>query len=324
MRVLQASRDALVAGRVELDALRGYLEGRDQAVIDVIESRLVLAARQDAVEALQADVEDLTAQVATLAGEQAGLKRTASVKLEAVSGSLEAVEWRTQETLTALNERMASLESGFAALAEAFESRQKEIAAAILTAIEPVGRIMHLVEERFARAAADLGEAQGALFGLLLERDDRLETQRDEALAQLLGEFAGTLKPKDRRRAGDALLEADEQRKKRRDISRSQAPPSPASARPGLQASSPGSGPPLRLPGADPKLASPFSPGPAQRASSPVPAPQAGAGIQASAGLGGARKAPQAGPAGPDPGPSAWPGPDELDRPRRRRRPSGP
>src|SRR6266540_4643997 len=107
MKVLQASRDALTAARTELDNLRHLLEGRDQAVVDLLDSRLSVAARQDAMVELQS-------RFAALEGEYAGMKRTVSVRLDTIAGSLEAVEWRTQESVASLAGRVTELEAHFA------------------------------------------------------------------------------------------------------------------------------------------------------------------------------------------------------------------
>jgi hypothetical protein len=240
MKVLQASRDALSATRQELDALRALVESRDDAVVQLLDGRLAVAAKEDTVAAL-------TAAVEALAAEQSGLKRALSVKLESMAGSLESVDFRTQEALSALTERVGSLERGLhetvlavsgelasssqreealaamlddrlSEIAHVFDARQQEVADAILKALDPVGRIMQLVQARLARAASDLAVAQGSLLARLVERDDRLERQRDATLAELLNEFAGTIKPRDRGRIGAGLLEADEERRRRRDF----------------------------------------------------------------------------------------------------------
>ena len=343
MHVLQASRDALSTARAELHALRAFLETHDQGIIDLLDDRLSLAARQDTQAVLAAAVQELTS-------EQAGLKRTIAVKLEAVAGSLEAVEWRTQESLTMLNDRVAHLEGGMARLeagfsglaesfqsrqeeqAEAFEARQQEVAEAILTAIEPVGNIMHLVQDRLTRAATDLGEAQGALFGLLAEREDRLEAQRDRMLAQLLGEFAGTIKARDRHRIGEALLEADEQRRQRRDSAAEArsvpaapaAPPAPPAPAPAPPASAPAG-----LAAAQPpELSSPFSAPRQPAAARPSPpsrgrrAAPPGADLLPPAPRPGSPTVPTPFSPGLSPGPFSPAGPIEEGRKRRRGRPA--
>src|SRR5260370_26796195 len=49
LTVLQASRDAVNAVRSELDGVRSVIEHREQAVIDLLDGRLALAARQDPI-----------------------------------------------------------------------------------------------------------------------------------------------------------------------------------------------------------------------------------------------------------------------------------
>ncbi len=242
MKVLQASRDALTAVRSELDLLRGVVENREQAVVDLLDERLALAAREDTMLNLQHRIE-------LLEGEQASLKKSLSVKLDAIGRTLEAVEWRTQEGMAALANRVGELENSFTAhaqsvvehleavnrgdadltettegalkeLGDSIEARQQEVAEAILKALDPVGRIMQLVQSRLARAASELAVAQGSLFARLSEREDRLERQRDQILSDLLDEFAGISKPRDRHRAAAALREAEENRKQRRDAGR--------------------------------------------------------------------------------------------------------
>jgi hypothetical protein len=242
MKVLQASRDALKAVRTELDLLRGVVENREQAVVDLLDARLALAARQDTQESLQERIEHLEA-------EQAGLKKALTVKLDAMARSLEAVEWRTQEGMSALANRVGELESSFTehaqsivdqlevvnrrdetlttatqaalkALGENVEARQQEVAEAILKALDPVGRIMQVVQSRLVRAASELAVAQGSLFARLAEREERLERQRDQILAELLDEFAQVAKPRERNRIGAGLREADENRRQRRDAGR--------------------------------------------------------------------------------------------------------
>lgn len=243
MKVLQASRDALTAVRTELDLLRSIVERREQAVVDLLDQRLATAAREETMVSLQHRIE-------LLEGEQAGLKKALSVKLDSIARSLEAVEWRTQEGMAALASRVGDLEKSFTEnahavldalatidtrdaalsattegalkeLGESIEGRQQEVAEAILKALDPVGRIMQLVQSRLARAASELAVAQGSLFARLAEREERLEHQRDQILSDLLDEFAGITKGRDRARIGAGLREADENRRERRDAGRS-------------------------------------------------------------------------------------------------------
>src|ERR1700730_16606713 len=226
MEVLQASRDALTAVRTELDGMRGVVEHREQAVIDLLDARLAGVARQDAMESLQHRVE-------LLEGEQASLKKAVTVKLDGIARTLEAVEWRTQEGMSALANRVGELQSSFGdgdltattvaalkELGENIETRQQEVAEAILKALDPVGRIMQVVQSRLVRAASELAVAQGSLFARLAEREERLERQRDQILAALLDEFAGVAKPRERNRIAAGLREADDNRKQRRDAGR--------------------------------------------------------------------------------------------------------
>ena len=257
MEVLQASRDALTAVRAELDVMRGVVEHQEQAVIDLLDARLALVARQDTMESLQHRIE-------LLEGEQASLKKVLTVKLDAIARSLEAVEWRTQEGMSALANRVAELESSFTEHAQSvvdhlaavdrrdgdltattegalrepgdsIETRQQEVAEAILKALDPVGRIMQVVQSRLVRAASELAVAQGSLFARLVEREERLERQRDQILADLLDEFAGVAKPRERNRIAAGLREAEDNRKQRRDAGRTRKrddslPPPPLDA----------------------------------------------------------------------------------------------
>jgi hypothetical protein len=257
MEVLQSSRDALNAVRTELDGMRGVVEHREQAVIDLLDARLAAVARQDAMESLQHRIE-------LLEGEQASLKKALTVKLDGIARTLEAVEWRTQEGMSALANRVGELEGSFTdqaqsvidhlaavdrrdedltastvaalkELGENIETRQQEVAGAILKALDPVGRIMQVVQSRLVRAASELAVAQGSLFARLAEREERLERQRDQVLADLLDEFAGVAKPRERNRIAAGLREADDNRKQRRDAGRTRKrddglPPPPLDA----------------------------------------------------------------------------------------------
>jgi chromosome segregation ATPase len=238
MEVLQASRDALTGVRAELDVMRGVVEHQEQAVIDLLDARLAAVARQDTTESLQHRIE-------LLEGEQASLKKSLTVKLDAIARSLEAVEWRTQEGMSALANRVAELGGSFTEhattegalreLGEGIETRQQEVAEAILKALDPVGRIMQVVQSRLVRAASELAVAQGSLFARLVEREERLERQRDQILADLLDEFAGVAKPRERNRMAAGLREADDNRKQRRDAGRTRKrdeglPPPPLDA----------------------------------------------------------------------------------------------
>jgi len=257
LTVLQASRDAVDAVRSELDGVRSVIERREQAVIDLLDGRLALAARQDAIEFLQHRIE-------LLEGEQAALKKALTVKLDGIARSLEAVEWRTQEGMAALANRVGGLDSSFTEhaqsvvdrleavdrrdgdlasttvaalkeLGESIEARQQEVAEAILKALDPVGRIMQVVQSRLVRAASELAVSQGSLFARLVEREGRLERQRDQILSDLLNEFAGIAKPREQRRIATGLREAEENRKQRRDAGRTRTrddglPPPPLDA----------------------------------------------------------------------------------------------
>jgi hypothetical protein len=194
-------------------------------------------------------MEFLQHRIELLEGEQAALKKSLTVKLDAIARSLEAVEWRTQEGMAALANRVGELESSFSEharsivdhleavdrrdgdlaattvgalkeLGENMESRQQEVAEAILKALDPVGRIMQVVQSRLVRAASELAVAQGSLFARLAEREERLERQRDRILSDLLDEFAGIAKPRERNRIAAGLREADGNRKERRDAGR--------------------------------------------------------------------------------------------------------
>lgn len=238
MRVLQASRDALNDTRMELDHLRALVEDRDEALLAEVDRRLDRVAGQEAME-------ELTANSGLAANELAALRTMLGIEL----ASIDAAEARTGERLAGLAERIdgleqlvgdtvravtggladaarrdealaAALEERLAALEQTIDARQQEVAEAILKALDPVGRIMQLVQGRLARAASDLAVAQGSLLNRLLERDDRLELDRDRVLAELLNEFANGLKNRDRVRIGAQLLDADGERRRRRDLGR--------------------------------------------------------------------------------------------------------
>lgn len=245
MRILQSSRDALAATRMELDALRAVIEGRDERLVEALEERF--AGR--AAEAGDGGYGEFRQVADALVAEQAALKRSLSVKLESIAGSLESLGFRMQETTQALTERVGGVERGLTEtisvlkgemmisgrrheeitdlldgrlreVADGIEVRQQEVADAIMAALDPVARIMQLVQGRMARAASDLAVAQSTLFTRLAEREERLEHQRDAILAELLEEFAGGLRARDRARIGARLQDADEQRKRRRDLGR--------------------------------------------------------------------------------------------------------
>jgi hypothetical protein len=224
MKVIQSSRDALAAVRSELGGVRELVERRDHAVVALLRERLPDADAEENIRALSRRVE-------TLDDEHASLKRSISVKLDSVAGSVEAMEWRIQESLAALagrvselerrgEEHAARMEAALKDLGEGVETRQQEVAHAILDALDPVGRIMQLVQGRLARAASELAIAQASLFSRLAEREERLERQRDQILSDLLDEFAGNLKPRERNRIAAELREADEIRRNRRDAGR--------------------------------------------------------------------------------------------------------
>jgi hypothetical protein len=257
LTVLQASRDAVNAVRTELDGVRSVIERREQAVIDLLDGRLALAARQETIEFLQHRIE-------LLEGEQAALKKALTVKLDGIARSLEAVEWRTQEGMAALANRVGGLESTFAEhaqsvvdrleavdrrdgdlaattvaalheLAESIETRQQDVAEAILKALDPVGRIMQVVQSRLVRAASEVAVSHGSLLARLVEREERLERQRDQILSDLLNEFAGISRPREQKRIAAGLREAEENRRQRRDAGRTRKgddglPPPPLDA----------------------------------------------------------------------------------------------
>lgn len=221
MKVLQTSRDALTATRNELDALRSLVEGRDKAVVDLIERRLAVAAKEDTMAALARAVEAMAGAQAVMqeslgnvSGRVAALEENLGDSVLAVRGELQSAHQREEAMASMLDARLTEI-------GHVFDDRQQEVADAILKALDPVGRIMQLVQARLARAASDLAVAQGTLLARLVERDDRLERQRDATLAELLNEFAGTIRSKDRARIGQGLLEADESRRRRRDLGRS-------------------------------------------------------------------------------------------------------
>lgn len=242
MRILQSSRDALAATRMELDALRAVIEGRDERLVELLDERLTERGEDGGYGEFRQAADALMA-------EQAAMKRGLTVKLESIAGSLESVGFRMQESTQALTERVGAVERGLTetisvlkgemvvssrrheeltdllggqlrAMADGIEVRQQEVADAILEALEPVARIMQLVQGRMARAASDLAVAQSTLFTRLAEREERLEHQRDAILAELLEEFAGGLRARDRARIGARLQDADAQRKRRRDLGR--------------------------------------------------------------------------------------------------------
>ncbi|HWD09687.1 MAG TPA: hypothetical protein VHA57_11415 [Actinomycetota bacterium] len=238
MRVLQASRDALNDTRVELDHLRALVEDRDEALLAEVDRRLDRVARQEAMDELAANsglaANELAAlrtmvgtklaaidaaearageRLAVLAERIDGLEQLVGDTARAVTGELAASARRDEALAAALEERLAALE-------QTLDARQQDVAEAILKALDPVGRIMQLVQGRLARAASDLAVAQGSLLNRLLERDDRLELDRDRVLAELLNEFANGLKNRDRVRIGAQLLDADGERRRRRDLGR--------------------------------------------------------------------------------------------------------
>lgn len=250
MRVLQSSRDALAATRMELDNLRNLVEGRDDKLVEALDARLASVAQDGSVGALGA-------RFATLEAEQAALKRTISVKLEAVAGSLEAMEWRSQEALkgllrkvtqlertlgeqvsdlssqlagepeeppTANDEWLASIDARLDELTEVVEVRQQAVAKSVIDALEPVGRVLQMVQTRLASATADLVVAQGSLLARLDQRDEMLEARRDQVLADLLSAFAGNLRRRDRKKIAAGLTDADAVRRQRRDAERTPVP----------------------------------------------------------------------------------------------------
>ncbi|HEU5002274.1 MAG TPA: hypothetical protein VFW71_05785 [Actinomycetota bacterium] len=246
MRILQSSRDALAATRMELDALRGVIEGRDERLVELLEERFTERFTERGEYGGYGEFRQATD---ALVAEQAAFKRSLTVKLESIAGSLESLGFRMQETTQALTERVGAVERGLTEtisvlkgemmiagrrheelkdlmdgrlreVADGIEVRQQEVADAIMAALDPVARIMQLVQGRMARAASDLAVAQSTLFTRLAEREERLEHQRDAILAELLEEFAGGLRARDRARIGSHLQDADEQRKRRRDLGR--------------------------------------------------------------------------------------------------------
>lgn len=230
MRVLQSSRDALAATRMELDAVRAFVEARDVHMVEVLDTRLTAVAQE-------ASLAGLAERIAALETEQAALKRTLSVKLESIAGSLEAIEWRSQEALAPLAaklgdaetatqaaERMVALETHLTGVAQSMEARQEEVAGAVLQALEPIARIMQIVQGRVAVAASELAEAQTSLFAQLAERDSRL-----------LAELAGGMKPRDRKKAAETFAKAEQERLKAAEEERKRAekpgPPAPEPSR---------------------------------------------------------------------------------------------
>jgi hypothetical protein len=199
LTVLQASRDAVDAVKSELDGVRSFIEHREQAVIDLLDGRLALAARQDTIEFLQHRIE-------LLEGEQAALKKALTVKLDGIARSLEAVEWRTQEGMAALANRVGGLESTVAAHTQSVAER--------------LGAVDHRDGDLAATTVAALKELGESLFARLVEREERLERHRDQILADLLNEFAGIAKPREQKRIASGLREAEEHRKQRRDAGR--------------------------------------------------------------------------------------------------------
>jgi hypothetical protein len=189
MKVLQSSRDALNSVRLELDAVRAFVEQRDQAIVDLLDKRLPDADAASGLEALVARLEAMDA-------EQAGLRRAISVKLDSLAGTLEAVQWRTQEGVAALATRVGDLErmvgekvgelgaalrADLAALREGLESRQTSVAEEIVNA-------------------------------RLAEGEKQLADRRDQIMADLVADLTGALKPRERARIAGTLRQPDSPR----------------------------------------------------------------------------------------------------------------
>ncbi|MGH2719776.1 MAG: hypothetical protein ACRDJU_14530, partial [Actinomycetota bacterium] len=142
MKVLQASRDALNATRMELDHLRELLEGRDEAMLTQMDTRLDRVANQRVVE-------ELAGNAASGAKELAALRKMLGTKLDAVVTSLDAADARTGEALAVLGERVDSLEQGLgdAVLAVTGElaasgRRDETQAAALQERLEGIGQAL--------------------------------------------------------------------------------------------------------------------------------------------------------------------------------------
>src|SRR5207244_7389661 len=151
--------------------------------------------------------------MAALANRVGGLEGSLTGHAQSVVDRREAVDRRDGD-LAATS--VAALKE----LGESIETRQQEVAKAILKALDPVGRIMQVVQSRLVRAASELAVSQGSLFARLVDREDRLEWQRDQILSDLLDEFAGIAKPREQKRIATGLREAEENRKQRRDAGR--------------------------------------------------------------------------------------------------------
>ena len=95
-----------------------------------------------------------------------------------------------------------------------------EVLGPVLSEMEKIGERFQNVNRRVTESNSRMEAMQEALIRYLAERDARLEEVRDSVLGDVIRQFSETLKPKDRTKISDALREAEQRRKDRRDADR--------------------------------------------------------------------------------------------------------
>lgn len=241
---LEAARAELSARLEELArhaAARRRASGEEAKALEASLSRL--GERIDRVEAA---VEDLRLDVPALAAALERRAAEAEARQEAATGVLaeqlrravkavhERVEGLAATTdegaagVVAATERTAGrLEDRLDGLARSAEAALKHATASVERAVEPlvreVGRLAARVgrQETAAEATGALVEGiRASLVGYLADRDARLEAVRDQVLADLIDRMTVLLGRRDRVRLADALRQAEQERKDRRDAAR--------------------------------------------------------------------------------------------------------
>jgi len=161
----------------------------------------------------------------------AGTERSISENYAVTTGGLREVKTAVTELLATasarLFDRMQQVRDDVEQVKGWVDSQQSHISSTISDAVEPFADELQTISERVRQSNRRITESnsrmeamQESLVAYLAERDYKMERARDQILMELMAEMSESLKPKDKQRLGDAMRDAAQRKRDRRDAER--------------------------------------------------------------------------------------------------------
>ncbi|HEX2029397.1 MAG TPA: hypothetical protein VHF25_15520 [Nitriliruptorales bacterium] len=217
LEAVETSTDQLAAVAAELQRTTARLEALPEELGAITGERLRAAVRAQADAAGDA----LRQALSELASVSDAVDDRTGEALSRLAGLSDAVDHRTAEALSrlaglsdAMDDRMGEALSQLTRLSDAMQQRTVAAVEGTLTSAREEaarsGREVRAALQWLERLAASVERLDGALVAYLRQRDERLEEQRVQVLAELVERFAAGLSRRQQRKLAAQLDEARE------------------------------------------------------------------------------------------------------------------